>query len=173
MTTRAARLKPGPRAGAALRVAGLLLVLMGVLAACDDGSGRDLTDGRAVFRATIQDPIPDGVSNIVSTGLMAGEGASGHILYLRFSVTDAALADLLALHEFEAVDCDDPFIQGNLTLSQGLEADITDWRPYEVDPESQCYVTSRSYRNEWTRAARGIFMYQPRTNRVYYNEQGL
>jgi len=147
----------------------LLVVLL--LAGCS--TGRSATDGTQVFKAILQDPIPAGVSHIESTGAFAGEGYSGHDLYLRFHVTDAYLAELIAFRRLVPADCGSDFVRGNLTLSMGLETDILDWNPFNGDPDTQCYTTGRSYTNTWSRGARAVMAYQPRTGLVYYNEVGL
>ncbi|MFW5690859.1 MAG: hypothetical protein ACOCXZ_00045 [Chloroflexota bacterium] len=150
---------------------GALLLLALSLAACS--GGRDVTGGTAVFRALIEDPVPPGISDIASTGLLAGEEGSGHIVYLRFRVTPDYVDALITARRFEPVGCADDFVRGNLTLSQGLESDIVDWNPFNGDPANRCYATGRSYTNQWTRGARGMFLYQPATGYVYYNELGL
>ena len=147
------------------------LVVIGVMAGCSQG--RDVTDSERVFKAVIVDPIPSDVRDIASTGLLAGDEGSGHVLYLRFQANDAFVQELIAMRDLVPFDCDSDFVQGNLTLSQGLELDIVEWRPFNVDPDAQCYTTRRSYTNAWTKGARGIMLYQPRTGIVYYNEIGL
>jgi len=151
-----------------VRAFGVLVALL-LLAGC--ATGRSVTNGDQVFKAIIQDPVPAGVSDIESTGSFAGEGFTGHDLYVRFRVTDAYLAKLLRLRDFQPFDCESDFVQGNLTLPMGLETDILDWQPF--NGEIVCYVTGRSYTNEWTRGARAVIVYQPQTGFLYYNEIGL
>jgi len=143
-----------------------------LLAACG-GSGRDVRDGQAVYRALIADPIPAGVTEIATTGHISDD--NGHVMYLRFMMTTEAFDDLLQARRFEPFDCDDEFVQGTLTLSNDLERDIPGWAPFDTDG-ALCYASGRSYTNQWTRGARAVILAHPVSAgrvMVYYNELGL
>lgn len=147
----------------------LLLIVLVTLAGCQ-GSGRDVRNGEQVFQALITDPIPAGTTDIASTGYLTD--GDGHDIYLRFVVTESYLPALIALRHYEPIECESDFVQGNMTLPQGLESHIPEWAPFSTSG-ILCFASGRSFENAWTLGARGILVVHPESLTVYYNEIGL
>ena len=140
------------------------LVLLLILSGC----GHPLaSNGRAVFRAVIADPIPAAVSGIASTGYITD---AGHNIYLRFTIVDTAyLPELLALYAYQPVDCESMQVQGRLTLPQGLN--IPGWRPFN-GTGYQCYASEVGYRNRWTQHGNSVILVRQQPMTVFFNETG-
>jgi len=147
----------------------LLVVCVALLVGCS--TGRDVRGGATVYRALLDDPIPAGINTVESTGQLAG-AETGHVMYLRWRTSEAAIESLLVRYDFIPQNCETDYVRGNLTLPPELQDDIVDWFPFNGSEANRCYVTETPRENDWSARVYSVLMYQPVTGYVYYGEIG-
>jgi hypothetical protein len=151
-------------AQAALSLCALVCVLL--LGACSPSATQPDVSPETMFQNVLFNPIPANVTNLTGTGYTM----QGHDLYLRFNADDDFVADLIALYDYQLIDC--PNLSTKLALPGQLSGSIPDWEPPLDSAATVCYRAS-GYSNTWTDLGISEWALDTDTMTIYFHEIGI